>query len=102
MNTKFKTKERRASSRFTIRDDVILMTFGMSTKEICVLEDISKSGAKFYATQALAVGNRVELRIPAPEDEPEVIIQAKILRVEAGDHGKLYGYGCLIESAENA
>lgn len=102
MDIKLNTKERRANSRFTIRDDVKLMAFGMTTKEICVLEDISKNGAKFYATQTLIVGNRVELRIPAPEDEPEIIIQAKILRVEAGDHGKLYGYGCVIESTENA
>lgn len=94
-------KERRANARFTIRDDVKLMVPGMATNENCVLEDISKGGARFYATQKLTVGNRVELRIPAPEEEPEIVIQAKILRIEPGAHDKPYGYGCLIENTEN-
>ena len=94
--------EKRANSRMTIRDDVTLVVIGVADKELCVLEDVSMGGARFFSTRKLTVGNHVELRVPSTEDEPDVVIQAKILRVEPGDHSKEFGYGCKIESTENA
>jgi len=94
--------DKRANTRHTIRDDVTLVVLGIPDSEHCILEDISMGGAKFYSAKKLAVGNHVELRIPAPQDEPEILVQAQVLRIEPGDHNKPYGYACIIESTVNA
>lgn len=94
--------DKRSNSRLTVRDDVTLVVLGKAEQEHCVLENISQGGAKFYTTRKLSIGNRVELRVPSPENEPEIIIQAKILRLDPGDYSRPYSYGCVIEHAENA
>jgi hypothetical protein len=94
--------DRRASSRLTIRDDVTLAVEGVTDNERCVLEDVSMGGIKFFSTRKLTVGKHVELRIPSPGDEPEIVIQAKILRVGPGEHNKPFGYACVIETTVNA
>lgn len=97
-----KRNDKREYSRLTVRDDVTLVIPGVDDSELCVLEDISKGGARFFTTRNLTVGNRVELRIPSPEHEPDISIQAKILRVGPGDYSKPFSYACEIEHIENA
>lgn len=94
--------EKRANTRMTIRDDVTLLVQGIAESEPCILEDISMGGARFFTTKKLAVGSHVELRVPSPDGEPEIIIQVKILRVGPGEHNKPFGYACVIEHTENA
>lgn len=96
------TEEHRAFSRITIHDGVTLMVKGVADSETCILENISKSGVKFYSTRKLDAGKVVELHVPSPEGDPEIIIKAKTLRVEPGEHGKPYSYACVIESTKNA
>lgn len=94
--------DRRASSRLTIRDDVTLVVNGVADRERCVLEDVSMGGIKFFTTRKLTAGKSVELRIPSPDDEPDIVIQAKILRVGPGEYNKPFGYACVIETTVNA
>lgn len=95
------TYERRANSRFTIRDDVTLKVSGETDSERCILEDLSKGGARFYSRVELAVGSHIELRIPSPDNEPDIIINATVLRVGPGIQDMPYAYACQIEHVEN-
>lgn len=94
--------DKRANPRIPVHDGVTLVVLGTVDKELCILEDIDKGGVKFFSTRELVVGNRVELRIPSPEDEPDIVIQAKVMRVGSGSYNKPYSYGCVIEQIENA
>lgn len=94
--------DKRANPRIPVQDGVTLVVPGMAEIELCILEDIDKGGVKFFSTRELPVGHRVELRIPSPEDEPEIVIQAKVMRVGSGSYNKPYSYGCVIEQIENA
>lgn len=95
-------QEKRANSRITIRDDVTLVVHGKADSDLCVLEDISQGGARFCSTQKLSIGSQVELRVPSPENDPDIVIQGIILRVGPGDYNKSYCYACTIEAFENA
>lgn len=91
----------RANPRLTIRDDVTLNIAGTPGNHSCTLENVSKGGIKFFSGSELAMGSRVKLTIPSPEEAPDIILHATIVRLEAGDHGHPYGYACTINKTEN-
>lgn len=91
----------REYSRITIHHDVTLVVQGEAGSEPCILENVSMGGVKFYAKHKLEAGTHVELRVPSPTDDPEIVIQATILRAEPGDSDNPYAYACMIESTQN-
>lgn len=93
--------DNRANARLTIRDDVTLKTERILDDQSCVLENISKGGIKFFSKQKLSIGNLVRLLVPSPDDSPDILIDAKIVRLDVGCYGQPYGYACTITSTHN-
>lgn len=94
--------DKRVTPRISIQDSATVKIDGEHSGIPCTIDNLSQGGVRFSTTRDLSMGGYVELRIPSPDDEADIVLKAQILRVLPGREEGTRDYACQLESVENA